>query len=122
MCVPDASPQGYSCQCPDGYAGASCELDISKCHDDTCYIPRNPISFSGSSSAQYRIDKAVVKRALENEMRLSLRIRTVQQTGNLLYAAGKVDFNSLEVDASLDKGLASTRHSSLTVRYSHFRS
>lgn len=97
LCIPDASPQGYSCQCPEGYAGASCEIDISKCHDETCYIPRNPVSFSGKSFAQYQIEKSIAKKALEEEMSMSLRIRTVQQTGNLMYAAGKVDFNILEV-------------------------
>lgn len=30
-------------------------------------------------------------------MNLQLRIRTVQQTGSLMYAGGKVDFNVLEV-------------------------
>lgn len=97
LCVPDASIQGYSCLCSEGFAGASCEIDVSKCHDETCYIPRSPVSFKGKSYAQYRIAKAFIRKALEEEMNFSLRIRTVQQTGNLMYAAGKVDYSILEV-------------------------
>ncbi|XP_068083906.1 fat-like cadherin-related tumor suppressor homolog [Anabrus simplex] len=97
LCMPDASPQGYSCQCREGFAGANCEIDISKCHDESCYIPRNPVSFSGKSYAQYKVDKSQLKKILENQMSLSLRIRTVQPTGSLMYAAGKVDYNILEI-------------------------
>ncbi|GLH14886.1 Fat-like cadherin-related tumor suppressor homolog [Gryllus bimaculatus] len=98
VCIPDASPQGFSCQCPEGFAGPTCEVDISKCHDESCYIPRNPVSFSGKSYAQYRVDNSLVKKILENRMSLSLRIRTMHLTGNLMYAAGKVDYNILEVE------------------------
>ncbi|KAK6637236.1 hypothetical protein RUM44_007650 [Polyplax serrata] len=97
ICTPDASPQGYTCQCPDGFTGMSCELDISQCHDESCYVPRNPISFSGTSYAKYRVEKSIIKRALEYEMNLQLRVRTMQRTGTLMYAAGKVDFNVLEI-------------------------
>ena len=97
MCIPDASLQGYSCQCPEGFAGTICDIDISKCHDESCYIPRNPVSFTGKSYAQYRVDKSLVKKTIEDQLNLSLRIRTVQPTGNLMYAAGKVDYNVLEV-------------------------
>ncbi|XP_029031863.2 fat-like cadherin-related tumor suppressor homolog isoform X7 [Osmia bicornis bicornis] len=97
VCVPDSSVQGYSCQCPEGFAGQTCDIDISKCHDESCYIPRNPISFSGKSYARYRIDKALIRQTIEDRLSLSLRIRTVQLTGNLMYAAGKVDYNILEV-------------------------
>lgn len=94
VCIPDASMQGYSCQCPDGFAGPTCDVDISKCHDETCYIARNPISFSGKSYSQYRI---INKKSIEDQLSLSLRIRTLQPTGNLMYAMGKVDYNILEV-------------------------
>lgn len=97
VCVPDSSVQGYSCLCPEGFAGQTCDIDISKCHDESCYIPRNPISFSGKSYARYRIDKALIRQTIEDRLSLSLRIRTVQLTGNLMYAAGKVDYNILEV-------------------------
>ncbi|XP_065170403.1 fat-like cadherin-related tumor suppressor homolog isoform X3 [Atheta coriaria] len=94
ICVPDASNQEYSCLCPPGYAGATCEVDISNCHDETCYIARNPISFSGKSYSQYRI---INKKSIEDQLSLSLRIRTLQPTGNLMYASGKVDYNILEL-------------------------
>ncbi|KAG5869907.1 Fat-like cadherin-related tumor suppressor-like protein, partial [Gonioctena quinquepunctata] len=94
LCIPDSSQVGYSCQCPEGYAGLNCDVDISKCHDQNCYISRNPIYFSGKSYSQYRI---INKKAIEDQLSLSLRIRTVQPTGNLMYAAGKVDYNILEV-------------------------
>ena len=97
VCVPDSSVQGYSCQCPEGFAGQTCDIDISKCHDESCYIPRNPISFSGKSYARYKIDKALVRQTIENQLSLSLRIRSVQPTGNLMYASGKVDYNVLEI-------------------------
>ncbi|KAK0095182.1 hypothetical protein PV326_009029, partial [Microctonus aethiopoides] len=97
VCIPDSSVQGYSCQCPEGFAGALCDIDISKCHDESCYVPRNPISFSGKSYARYKIDKSQIKQTIEDRLSFSLRIRTVQPTGNLMYAAGKVDYNILEV-------------------------
>ncbi|XP_051157574.1 fat-like cadherin-related tumor suppressor homolog [Leptopilina boulardi] len=97
ICIPDSSIQGYSCQCPEGFAGQSCEINISKCHDDSCYIARNPISFSGKSYARYKIDKTIVRETIEDRLQLSLRIRTVQMTGSLMYAAGKVDYNILEI-------------------------
>ncbi|XP_015586979.1 fat-like cadherin-related tumor suppressor homolog isoform X2 [Cephus cinctus] len=97
VCVPDSSVQGYSCQCPEGFAGQTCDIDISKCHDKSCYIPRNPISFSGKSYARYRIDKALLRQTIEDRLSLSLRIRSMQPTGSLMYAAGKIDYNVLEI-------------------------
>nr|CAD7395413.1 unnamed protein product [Timema poppensis] len=97
LCVPDASVAGYTCQCPEGFAGTTCEIDISKCHDESCYIPRNPVSFRGKSYAHYRIDKALLRKTMEEQLNLSLRIRTVNPTGNLMYATGKVDYNILEI-------------------------
>lgn len=94
LCVPDSSTLGYSCQCPEGYAGNTCDIDISKCHDESCYIARNPISFSGKSYSQYRI---INKKSIEDQLSLSLRIRTMQPTGNVMYAAGRVDYNILEI-------------------------
>ncbi|KAL3276606.1 hypothetical protein HHI36_011978 [Cryptolaemus montrouzieri] len=94
ICVPDSSEIGFTCQCPEGYSGDKCEKDISQCHNQNCYVARNPISFSGKSYSQYHI---INKKLIEDQFSLSLRIRTVQPTGNLMYAAGKVDYNILEV-------------------------
>ncbi|XP_058804510.1 fat-like cadherin-related tumor suppressor homolog isoform X2 [Phymastichus coffea] len=97
VCVPDSSVTGYTCQCHEGFAGQTCDIDISKCHDESCYIPRNPISFSGKSYARYKIEKFLVREIIENQLNLSLRIRSVQPTGSLMYAAGTIDYNVLEI-------------------------
>ncbi|XP_044594516.1 fat-like cadherin-related tumor suppressor homolog isoform X4 [Cotesia glomerata] len=97
ICIPDSSVQGYTCQCPEGFAGPTCDIDISKCHDESCYLPRNPISFTGKSYTHYKIDYEKKSQTIENNFILSLRIRTVQPTGNLMYAAGKIDYNILEI-------------------------
>lgn len=55
------------------------------------------MTFSGKSYAHYKIDKSVAKKAIEDQIQLQLRIRTVQPTGNLLYAAGRIDYNILEI-------------------------
>ncbi|XP_021704618.1 fat-like cadherin-related tumor suppressor homolog isoform X2 [Aedes aegypti] len=96
-CIPDSSDQGYHCICPERFAGPKCDRDISKCNDETCYTPRNPVSFSGKSYAQYRVEKEIAKKNLEDQLMLSLRIRTVQPTGNIMFSAGKVDYNILEI-------------------------
>uniref|UniRef100_A0A182YNX1 Uncharacterized protein n=1 Tax=Anopheles stephensi TaxID=30069 RepID=A0A182YNX1_ANOST len=96
-CIPDSSDQGYHCTCREGFAGPKCDRDITLCNDETCYVPRNPVSFSGKSYAHYRIEKEIARKNLEDQLVLSLRLRTVQPTGNIMYSAGKVDFNILEI-------------------------
>uniref|UniRef100_A0A182TNV0 Uncharacterized protein n=1 Tax=Anopheles melas TaxID=34690 RepID=A0A182TNV0_9DIPT len=96
-CVPDSSDQGYHCTCREGFAGPKCDRDITLCNDETCYVPRNPVSFSGKSYAHYRIEKEIARKNLEDQLVLGLRLRTVQPTGNIMYSAGKVDFNVLEI-------------------------
>lgn len=97
ICIPDLSAQGFHCICPEGFAGPTCDKDILKCTDDSCYIPQNPVSFSGKSYCQYKIDKSLAKKTFEDYLIFTLRVRTIQQTGNLMYAAGKVDYNILEI-------------------------
>uniref|UniRef100_A0A182MY58 Uncharacterized protein n=1 Tax=Anopheles dirus TaxID=7168 RepID=A0A182MY58_9DIPT len=96
-CIPDSSDQGYHCTCREGFAGPKCDRDITLCNDETCYVPRNPVSFSGKSYAHYRIEKEIARKNLEDQLVLSLRLRTVQPTGNIMYSAGKIDFNILEI-------------------------
>lgn len=97
ICIPDLSVQGFYCICPKGFNGAMCDKEIAKCTDDSCYIPKNPVTFSGKSYIQYRMDKGDWKKALEEHLVFSMRIRTIQPTGNLLYAAGMIDYNILEI-------------------------
>lgn len=97
ICIPDSSDTGYSCVCPEGLSGSNCERDVSRCNEDFCYDPRNPVSFSGKSYAQYEIEKMIAKKTLEDQLTLSFRLRTVQPSGNLMYAAGKIDYNILEI-------------------------
>ncbi|CAG9825597.1 unnamed protein product [Phaedon cochleariae] len=94
ICVPDSSAIGYTCQCPEGYAGDTCSDNVSDCHDKSCYTARNPISFSGKSYSQYKI---INEKLVEEQFSLSLRIRTLQLTGNIMYAAGLVDYHILEI-------------------------
>lgn len=96
-CLADSSDKGYRCECPDKMTGANCDRGISKCIGDSCYSAKSPISFAGKSYAHYQIDKNVLKKNIEDQFSLNLRVRTVQQTGNIVYAAGKVDYNILEI-------------------------
>ncbi|GLV37965.1 kugelei [Carabus blaptoides fortunei] len=111
ICVPDASVQGYMCQCPEGFAGVSCDIDISKCHDESCYISRNSASFNGKSYVQYRI---IDKRSIEQQQTLSFRVITMHPTGNLMYAS-RVDYNMLEYRFDLGSGEGIVRVSSAYV-------
>lgn len=97
VCVADSSTQGYHCICPEGFTGLNCDRDVTKCNDDSCYSPRNPISFGGKSYAQYKVDKENLKESLEDQLLLTMKIRTVQLTGNLMFAAGKIDYNVFEI-------------------------
>lgn len=97
MCVPDMSPQGFYCICPKGFAGPTCDKDTIKCDDDSCYLPKSPVTFNSKSYIQYRMEKTAAKKALEEHLTFTLHIRTIQPSGNLMYAAGKVDYNILEI-------------------------
>lgn len=96
-CVPDKTERGYHCACDDGFFGTNCDKETSKCNEENCYIPRNPVTFSGKSYAHYKIDKNLARKTLEEQIQLQMRVRTVQLTGNLVYAAGKVDYMILEI-------------------------
>ena len=96
-CVPDKTERGYHCACDDGFFGTNCDKETSKCNEENCYNPRNPVTFSGKSYAHYKIDKTLARKTLEEQIQLQMRVRTVQLTGCLMYAAGKVDYMILEI-------------------------
>lgn len=98
-CISDEGmkPNSYRCVCEEGFFGPNCDKETSKCNEENCYTPKTPVTFTGKSYAHYKIDRNVAKKAIEDQIQLQLRIRTVQQTGNLLYAAGKIDYNILEI-------------------------
>ncbi|XP_032591457.1 fat-like cadherin-related tumor suppressor homolog isoform X2 [Drosophila grimshawi] len=97
-CLPSESETRYQCVCPKGYSGSFCEIKSSKCVNGSCdAFSSTAVSFGGKSYAHYKINKAKAKNILENQFAYSLQIRTVQQSGTLLYASGKVDYNVLEL-------------------------
>ncbi|XP_064544890.1 fat-like cadherin-related tumor suppressor homolog isoform X2 [Drosophila montana] len=97
-CLPSESATRYQCVCPKGYSGSFCEIKSSKCDNGTCdAFSSTAVSFGGKSYAHYKINKSKAKNILENQFAYSLQIRTVQQSGTLLYASGKVDYNVLEL-------------------------
>lgn len=96
-CVPDLSPQGFYCICAKGLGGPKCDKDLTKCLDEKCYVPKNPVSFTGKSYIHYKIEKSQSKKVIEDHIIMTLRTRTVQSTGTIMYAAGKVDYNILEI-------------------------
>ncbi|XP_043649668.1 fat-like cadherin-related tumor suppressor homolog isoform X2 [Drosophila teissieri] len=98
ICMPSGSALGYQCVCPKGFSGTYCERKSSKCSNESCDMGLfTAVSFGGKSYAHYKINKVKARFTLENEFSYSLQIRTVQQTGTLLYASGKVDYNILEI-------------------------
>jgi len=104
VCRPELSPPGYSCRCPENQPGCSDGNEIGPlavpCKDSSdtlaggagCYHPRHPLSFSGKSYAQYSLGSSI-----ERHMVLSLKLRTVHPTGNIMFAAGRIDHTILEI-------------------------
>lgn len=97
-CLPSESEEGYQCVCPKGYLGKFCEIKSANCINGTCdKNSSTSVSFGGKSYAHYKVNKAKAKNILENQFTYSLQLRTVQQSGTLLYASGKIDYNVLEI-------------------------
>ncbi len=93
-CVPDSSFQGYQCRCPEGLTGVLCNVNVTDCQggkDGLCGIV-NPMTFGGKSYAQYEL-----LRSPERHLSLSLSLRTLHTTGNLMYVVGRVDYSILEL-------------------------
>ncbi|XP_054721928.1 LOW QUALITY PROTEIN: fat-like cadherin-related tumor suppressor homolog [Uloborus diversus] len=93
VCFPHPSDLGYICQCPPGKTGPLCDRDKTKiCRGSTCYEEKNPISYNGKSYARYSLTNP-----FERHLSIAVSVRTVQATGNLMYAAGIRDYSILEI-------------------------
>ncbi|XP_045031201.1 fat-like cadherin-related tumor suppressor homolog isoform X3 [Daphnia magna] len=95
VCRPESGLPGYSCRCPENHPGCVNELtQMTPCKDSTsgCYQPSHPIFFSGKSYAQYSLGSSIERRLL-----LTLRFRTVHQTGSIMFASGRIDYSILEI-------------------------
>ncbi|XP_076345079.1 fat-like cadherin-related tumor suppressor homolog [Tachypleus tridentatus] len=92
ICVPEASILGYACRCSERKTGLICDQEEVLCNSSSCYKEKNPISFGGRSFAQYNLNGPV-----DHHFSVFLHIRTVQETGNLMFAAGRKDYNILEI-------------------------
>lgn len=56
------------------------------------FTEKNPISYNGKSYARYSLTNP-----FERHLSIAISVRTVQATGNLMYAAGIRDYSILEV-------------------------
>ncbi|KAF8791564.1 Fat-like cadherin-related tumor suppressor [Argiope bruennichi] len=93
VCFPHPSDLGYICQCPPGKTGPLCDRDKTKiCRGSTCYEEKNPISYNGKSYARYSLTNP-----FERHLSIAVSVRTVQATGNLMFAAGIRDYSILEI-------------------------
>ncbi|XP_058985182.1 fat-like cadherin-related tumor suppressor homolog isoform X2 [Musca domestica] len=97
QCWPADTINGYQCICPSGYAGQFCEVQSSRCHYNNCSNLQTSVSFSGKSYAHYKINKSSARHLVESQFSLTLRIRTVQQSGTLVYASGQIDYSIIEI-------------------------
>ncbi|CAL4061688.1 unnamed protein product, partial [Meganyctiphanes norvegica] len=93
-CTPSiTNPQGYTCHCPEGYFGPTCQVDISNCHYPTCFYPLQPLSFKGMSYAQYSIPY----KNQSSSTHIKLYFRTRYPAGIIIYLSGVVDYGILEM-------------------------
>lgn len=56
------------------------------------FAEKNPISYNGKSYARYSLTNP-----FERHLSIAISVRTVQATGNLMYASGIRDYSILEV-------------------------
>lgn len=80
------------CECGPGRAGAHCELSAPGAAGGVLVL-------SGAGYLQYEIQPGPLhaRRTPHDELRVSLRMRTRSDAGTLLYVAGLIDYNVLEV-------------------------
>ena len=99
VCRPDpTTAAGYTCRCPESNPECANEVVITsgKCSDSApgggCYEPRHPLSFTGKSYAQYTLGSFI-----DRHLNVALRVRTFHPTGNVMFAAGRIDYSILEI-------------------------
>lgn len=61
------------------------------CFSFVFFTEKNPISYNGKSYARYSLTNP-----FERHLSIAVSVRTVQATGNLMYAAGIRDYSILE--------------------------
>ena len=94
ICVPtNSTAKGYLCNCPEGFVGQRCEIDVRDCKTISCYYPRQPLSFIGKSYAQY----SSVRQSEASSLQLSFYIKTRHPVGTIYHTEGVVDYSYLEV-------------------------
>lgn len=119
ICIPSTlQATGYTCQCPENTGGPLCNETCAESNIDTCYIERHPLNFDERSYAHYELNHGIDKRLM-----FSGRVRTFQQSGVILYAAGQRDYAVLEVhngkvqfrfDCGSGEGLVRVSHKTIT--------
>ncbi|XP_061386506.1 fat-like cadherin-related tumor suppressor homolog, partial [Musca vetustissima] len=97
QCWPADTISGYQCICPSGFSGQYCEMQSSRCQHDNCSNIETSVSFSGKSYAHYKINKSAARSLVESQFSFALKIRTVQQSGTIVYASGQIDYSILEI-------------------------
>ena len=119
VCIPSTlQATGYTCQCPENTGGPLCNETCAESNLETCYIERHPLNFDERSYAHYELNHGIEKRLM-----FSGRVRTFQQSGVILYAAGPRDYAVLEVhngkvqfrfDCGSGEGLVRVSHKTIT--------
>ncbi|XP_075164704.1 FAT atypical cadherin kugelei [Haematobia irritans] len=97
QCWPADTIVGYQCICPIGFSGKFCEIQSPRCQYENCSQLQTSVSFSGKSYAQYKINKPAVVFLVEKQFSLYMKLRTVQQSGTLVYTSGEIDYSILEI-------------------------
>ncbi|GBP81327.1 Fat-like cadherin-related tumor suppressor homolog [Eumeta japonica] len=86
-----------ACACLPGFTGVRCEVVVpALAADEEQEVAHLP----GDAYLMYRVDAGVVngRRLLADELLLSMRFRTRRSFGTLAFAAGRIDYNILEIE------------------------
>jgi protocadherin Fat 1/2/3 len=72
-------------------------MQASMCRGQDCYHPRRPFSFDGEGFAAYNLLRM---KSLAMDLNVYLHFKTLFPAGNLMFAAGRIDYSILEVRVS----------------------